>query len=390
MASHGAWRWLFCKSPFIVEMYSALTRSPGRYEPASHRTCFHAGSIVPSCSCSEVIGGNEALPHGLVVSTYDIIVGFRVCLSDSQRKRPHRSRLHPYPHRANVGRYPLSVDLCTRTCTPNHRGVSHDIICCLRDQVRPGSHIAGRHLEQPHDGFGVSLGQSSPRARNLLSWRLSYLATFCHGITSISVICARSRTFEVVVNWADRMQRLLDYMPTYFQACMGASPMRSSVQTLPIALTLAPFALAGGLTVKLSQTYRPVNLIGWVIGVAGFAVLSTLKSDTPLARWVGFQFLVAAGIGVNVRSSNIFEPDEYTTDHYVASSPPRSSRCSLRSMCRGAPPRSPSSPSAARSRRHGGSLSPRRSYRTSSTAACPPRSPRSSLPASRSRTLPCR
>ncbi|EIW62181.1 iron permease [Trametes versicolor FP-101664 SS1] len=112
----------------------------------------------------------------------------------------------------------------------------------------------------------------------------AYLATFVHGITSMSAIY---------------------YLPVYFQASLGASPLRSSVQTLPTALVIAPFALFCGIIVKVINKYRAVNVVGWIISIIGFGLLSLLRADSPTSQWVGFQFLMAAGSGI-VYASTIF------------------------------------------------------------------------------------
>ncbi len=94
-----------------------------------------------------------------------------------------------------------------------------------------------------------------------------------------------------------------DYMPVYFQASLDSSPLRSSVQALPTALIIAPFALVSGMMVKFLGRYRPSNILGWVITTIGFGLLSLLKADSPTSQWVGYQFLGAAGIGMIVSTS---------------------------------------------------------------------------------------
>ncbi|KAI0368428.1 iron permease [Pilatotrama ljubarskyi] len=112
----------------------------------------------------------------------------------------------------------------------------------------------------------------------------AYLATFIHGITSITAIY---------------------YLPTFFQACFGASPLRSSVQTLPTALVIPSFSLFCGFLVKAMHKYRPVNVVGWIISIIGFGLLSLLRADSSGPQWIGFQFLMSAGTGV-IYASTIF------------------------------------------------------------------------------------
>ncbi|KAH8810346.1 major facilitator superfamily domain-containing protein [Flagelloscypha sp. PMI_526] len=105
----------------------------------------------------------------------------------------------------------------------------------------------------------------------------AFLGTFIHGITSIALIY---------------------YLPVYFQAVLGASPIASGVDILPTSLLIAPMALASGLYTQVFQSYVPCNYVGWITTVAGFGVLSLMKADSSHAQWIGYQFVVATGIGL--------------------------------------------------------------------------------------------
>jgi hypothetical protein len=86
----------------------------------------------------------------------------------------------------------------------------------------------------------------------------------------------------------------------FFQACFGASPIRSAVDFLPAALITAPFAFVAGIIVTISKKYRPVNWIGWAMIILGFGVISTLREDASVGQWVGYQVIVAIGVGMIV------------------------------------------------------------------------------------------
>ncbi|KAJ7635129.1 major facilitator superfamily domain-containing protein [Roridomyces roridus] len=106
---------------------------------------------------------------------------------------------------------------------------------------------------------------------------LGLLTTAVHGITSISLIY---------------------YLPVFFQACFGASPIRSSVDFLPGSLITAPASLVAGIVISASGKYRPVNWIGWTAMIVGFGLVSTYSNDTPVAKWVGYQIVGAVGVGL--------------------------------------------------------------------------------------------
>ncbi|KAJ7505899.1 iron permease [Mycena galericulata] len=103
------------------------------------------------------------------------------------------------------------------------------------------------------------------------------IGTAMHGITSISMIY---------------------YVPVFFQACFGANPIRSAMDFLPGSIATTPFAVAAAVTISVFKKYRAVNWIGWVALIIGFGVFSTIRSDSPTAKWVGFQLIAAVGIGI--------------------------------------------------------------------------------------------
>ncbi|KAJ7929144.1 iron permease [Mycena leptocephala] len=103
------------------------------------------------------------------------------------------------------------------------------------------------------------------------------LTTATHGIVSIAIIY---------------------YLPVFFQACFGASPIRSAVDFLPGALITAPFAFVAGAVVTIVKKYRVVNITGWAITIIGFGLFSTVREDSSVGKWVGYQVVTAIGTGM--------------------------------------------------------------------------------------------
>ncbi|KAJ6627369.1 hypothetical protein B0H10DRAFT_382438 [Mycena sp. CBHHK59/15] len=110
------------------------------------------------------------------------------------------------------------------------------------------------------------------------------LTTAAHGIVSISMIY---------------------YLPVFFQACFGASPIRSAVDFLPGALITAPFAFFAGAIITIVGKYRVVNWVGWVMIIIGYGLYSTVREDSVVAKWVGYQIIAAIGSGM-IFSSPVF------------------------------------------------------------------------------------
>ncbi|EKM57058.1 uncharacterized protein PHACADRAFT_142175 [Phanerochaete carnosa HHB-10118-sp] len=105
----------------------------------------------------------------------------------------------------------------------------------------------------------------------------AYIGTFVHGITTMALVY---------------------YIPVYFQAVLGSSPVRSGVQTLPTALIISAFAMICGISVERFQRYMPVNYAGWILITIGFGLASLLKAGASTAQWAGYQVVVSAGLGL--------------------------------------------------------------------------------------------
>ncbi|KAH0828699.1 major facilitator superfamily domain-containing protein [Lanmaoa asiatica] len=77
-----------------------------------------------------------------------------------------------------------------------------------------------------------------------------------------------------------------DYFPVYFQACKGASPVMSGVYSLAFA-SLAPAAIATGLSVKATRRYRPQIWIGWILIIIPLGLMSTIRATDSLGKPIG-------------------------------------------------------------------------------------------------------
>ncbi|KAJ8124409.1 hypothetical protein O1611_g9231 [Lasiodiplodia mahajangana] len=86
------------------------------------------------------------------------------------------------------------------------------------------------------------------------------------------------------------------FLPIYFQAVKGSTPLMSGVQYLPY--TIAILILAGISAGFLSKTghYRPIHWAGWALGAVGAGLLSTLNEKSSTGAWIGFQVIAAGGV----------------------------------------------------------------------------------------------
>ncbi|KAJ7505900.1 major facilitator superfamily domain-containing protein [Mycena galericulata] len=103
------------------------------------------------------------------------------------------------------------------------------------------------------------------------------IGTAMHGIISISMIY---------------------YIPVFFQACFDANPIRSAIDFLPGSVATVPFAAIATILISVFKKYRLINWVAWVFLVIGLGLVSTIRQDSPTAKWVGYQIITSVGIGV--------------------------------------------------------------------------------------------
>ncbi|PBK81733.1 iron permease [Armillaria gallica] len=91
---------------------------------------------------------------------------------------------------------------------------------------------------------------------------------------------------------------LVYYMPLYFQVCKGSSPIKSGVQLFGLSFSAPPFAVIAGISVKVTQRYRPQLWFGWITGIIGMGLLGSTSSTTALATIIGFEIIAGVGFGI--------------------------------------------------------------------------------------------
>ncbi|KZT20290.1 iron permease [Neolentinus lepideus HHB14362 ss-1] len=121
-----------------------------------------------------------------------------------------------------------------------------------------------------------------------------------HPIVPFNLMASRTgisgyaQTFLMPVMMLD----LVYYLPTYYQSCKDASPIRSGVDTLTIACIIAPSGIIAGATVAASKKYCPQIYLAWILAIIGAGLLSTVHADTPRSHSIGFQAVASAGLGI--------------------------------------------------------------------------------------------
>ncbi|ROW13947.1 hypothetical protein VPNG_04078 [Cytospora leucostoma] len=87
-------------------------------------------------------------------------------------------------------------------------------------------------------------------------------------------------------------------LPVYFQGVLGASPLKSGVDLLPVAIVTMPFAILSGAILTNLGRYRPVHFAGFILLCITFGLFTRLDQSSTTGYWAGVQILGAAGIGL--------------------------------------------------------------------------------------------
>jgi len=91
----------------------------------------------------------------------------------------------------------------------------------------------------------------------------------------------------------------LYYLPLYYEAVKGLSPILSGVALFPETFTVAPGAFIVGTLISRTGHYRWAVWSGWSITTLGLGLLYMLDVDTSTVKWIFLNLVVGLGLGFN-------------------------------------------------------------------------------------------
>ncbi|KAJ5165487.1 Major facilitator superfamily domain general substrate transporter [Penicillium coprophilum] len=98
---------------------------------------------------------------------------------------------------------------------------------------------------------------------------------------------------------------LVYYLPIWFQATKGASAMESGIRNLPLLLAQVIFSIVAGVLVTTIGYYAPFMILSSVLMAIGAGLLSTFQPETSSGKWIGYQIIFGAGVGVGMQQALI-------------------------------------------------------------------------------------
>lgn len=91
----------------------------------------------------------------------------------------------------------------------------------------------------------------------------------------------------------------LYYLPLYYEAVQGLSPILSGVALFPETFTVAPGAFIVGTLISRTGHYRWAVWSGWAITTLGLGLLYLLDVNTSTVEWIFLNLVVGIGLGFN-------------------------------------------------------------------------------------------
>lgn len=113
---------------------------------------------------------------------------------------------------------------------------------------------------------------------------LAFLITFLHGI----------------ILWC-----LLYYLPLYYEAVKGYSPIITGIAIFPETFTVAPAAVVTGIVMAKTGRYRPSIQLGLLLSTIGCGILYLMKPSTSVPAFIFLNLVSGLGMGMVFPSETI-------------------------------------------------------------------------------------
>ncbi|KAF1840016.1 uncharacterized protein K460DRAFT_381512 [Cucurbitaria berberidis CBS 394.84] len=92
------------------------------------------------------------------------------------------------------------------------------------------------------------------------------------------------------------------FLPLYFQAVLGATPILSGVYVLPTALAISFLSAFTGIFIKKTGQYLPLIWFGMLMMTLGFGLFINLDENSSWAKIIIFQIIAGIGVGPNFQA----------------------------------------------------------------------------------------
>ena len=103
----------------------------------------------------------------------------------------------------------------------------------------------------------------------------------------------------------DTYTRAVYYLPIWFQAIKGDSAVQSGIHLLPQVIALVIASIVTGVLTSRVGYYTPFLIFSICIAAIGAGLLTTLRIETTVGQWIGYQILYGWGFGGCIQAPNL-------------------------------------------------------------------------------------
>ncbi|KAJ5660467.1 hypothetical protein N7507_006918 [Penicillium longicatenatum] len=90
----------------------------------------------------------------------------------------------------------------------------------------------------------------------------------------------------------------LYYLPLYYEAVKGFSPILSGIALFPETFTVAPSAVVVGIVITITGHYRWAIWLGWSVSTIGLGLMWLIKVQTSTYGWILLNIVPGLGLGI--------------------------------------------------------------------------------------------
>ncbi|RFU29857.1 hypothetical protein B7463_g6471, partial [Scytalidium lignicola] len=101
------------------------------------------------------------------------------------------------------------------------------------------------------------------------------------------------------------MISLIYFLPLWFQAIKGATPLHSGIDNLPLVLSLVVATIIVGAVITNTGYYNPWMFACSTFMSIGAGLITTFKTDTSSAKWIGYQVIFGLGLGMGMQQAGL-------------------------------------------------------------------------------------
>lgn len=141
-----------------------------------------------------------------------------------------------------------------------------------------------------------------------------------HPVMPLRLFKRRSNIAALVVCFSHGMTFISGsyFLPLYFQAVLGASPILSGVYLFPFVISLSLASAAVGIFIRKTGQYLPPIYFGMFFMTLGFGLYIDLPPHASWTRIVIYQIIAGLGVGPNFQAplialQSLVEPKDIAT-----------------------------------------------------------------------------